>query len=192
MSYNQNDKMLALYTNCVEKSLLHLFCIDFFRQWFYYTFRMFSYFQFQKQQNLKKNKQRKNTKNPKQTNKSSIQQGTVLYPNKLWSPSRRRGSWQVCFNIQLCIFRDLNVICQVNSEGKNDTHSGKFINRKAHLSPWLRLANKIMFMKVSSDFFKVYFSLFSSASIFWIFSSINMRYVQKHDLQTGVLEINLR
>lgn len=173
-----------------EKSLLHLFCIDFFKQWFYYTFRMFTYFRFKKQQQNLKQKQ---TKKPnKQTNKSSIQQDTALYPNKLWSPSRRRGSWQVCFNIQLCIFRDLNVKCQVNSEGKNDTHSGKFINRKANLSPWLRLANKIMFMKVSSDFFKVYFSLFSSASIFWIFSSINMRYVQKHDLQTGVLEINWR
>lgn len=149
---------------------------------------MFAYFWFQKQQQkLKKTKTKQ-----KQTNKSSIQQGTVLYLNKLWSPSNRSGSWQVCFNIQLCIFRDLNVKCQVNSEEKNDTHRGKFINRKAHLSPWLRLANKIMFMKVSSDFFKVYFSLFSSASIFWIFSSINIRYVQKHDLQTGVLEINWR
>lgn len=123
MNYNQNDKMLALYTNCVEKSLLHLFCIDFFKQWFYYTFRMFTYFWFQKQQQKFK---KTNKKPPKQTNKSSIQQGMVLYLNKLWSPSNRSGSWQVCFNIQLCIFREnVNVKCQVNSEGKNDTHSGK-------------------------------------------------------------------
>lgn len=59
-----------------EKSLLHLF----FKQWFYCTFRMFSYFQFQKQQNLKKKTTKKNQTNK---HKSSIQQGTVLFLNKL-------------------------------------------------------------------------------------------------------------
>lgn len=66
-----------------EKSLLHLFCIYSLNKDFITHSECFQIFNF-KNNKIKKEKQNKNkTKKNKQTNKSSIQQGTVLFLNKL-------------------------------------------------------------------------------------------------------------